>query len=168
MGYILALKLYVVDEAYIEYLWKFEHKVMFNKNQKRPYVGVVYTVNDLNYFVPLTSPKQKHETMDKDIDFRKIARGKYGALNFGNMIPVPAECLQQIDFSKLHGTYKDWILNQYRELKKERETLRETAEKLYAVYMKPVDELTPHEQAVKERCCDFVLLEKLCKEYQAD
>lgn len=80
MGYILALKLYVVDEAYIEYLWKFEH----------------------------------------------------------------------IDFSKLHGTYKDWILNQYRELKKERATLRETAEKLYAVYMKPVDELTPHEQAVKE------------------
>jgi hypothetical protein len=34
--------------------------------------------------------------------------------------------------------------------------------------MKPVDELTPHEQAVKERCCDFVLLEKLCKEYQVD
>jgi len=164
----LVLKMYTVEEAYIAYLWEFEHKVMFNKEQKRPYIGVVYTVNEMNYFVPLTSPKQKHVMMDNDIDFRKIAYGKYGALNFGNMIPVPKECLYQMDFTKLHGNYRDWMLNQYRELKKEREALRYVAENLYDICTRPVDELTPHEQAVKERCCDFLLLEELCKAYYGD
>ena len=166
MGYILRLKLYTVDDNYINFLHQSEEKVMYNKSQKRPYVGIVFNINELNYFVPLTSPKAKHEIMGNDIDFRKIANGKYGAINFNKMIPVPDDCLVLIDVDAEKPPYQYVLWNQLKNVKKDKEIICNTAKKLYDVCMKPVDELTPHEQAVKERCCDFVRLEKLCKEYQ--
>ncbi len=51
------LKIYYLDDDYINYLRKFDNKVAYNKNSTRSYVGVVYTINELNYFAPLSSPK---------------------------------------------------------------------------------------------------------------
>ena len=45
-----TLKIYYLDQDYINYLRKFDSKVAYNKKEMRPYVGVVYTYNDLNYF----------------------------------------------------------------------------------------------------------------------
>ena len=47
------LKIYYLDENYINYLREYDNRVAYNKNQKRPYIGVVYTFNWLNYFAPL-------------------------------------------------------------------------------------------------------------------
>ena len=53
----------------------------YNKKAMRPYVGVVYTYNDLNYFAPLSSPKPKHLKMsEKAIDVFKIDKGNLGVL----------------------------------------------------------------------------------------
>ena len=40
-----TLKIYYLDENYINYLRKYDNRVAYNKNQKRPYIGVVYTFN---------------------------------------------------------------------------------------------------------------------------
>ena len=39
----MNLKLYSIDDEYVEYLRRFDLKVPYNKNKTRPYVGVVYT-----------------------------------------------------------------------------------------------------------------------------
>lgn len=52
-----SLKIYYLDENYINYLGKYDSKVAYNKKMTRPYVGVVYTFNELNYFAPLSSCK---------------------------------------------------------------------------------------------------------------
>ena len=37
-----TLKFYIVKEEYIEYLSQFDDHVSWNKEQKRPYIGIVF------------------------------------------------------------------------------------------------------------------------------
>lgn len=53
---------------------------------KRPFLGIVLTINDFSYYAPLTSPKPKHIKMKDQIDFIKINDGHWGAINLNNMI----------------------------------------------------------------------------------
>ena len=41
-----TLKIYFIDEEYINYLRKIDKNVAYNKNTGRPYIGVVYTYNN--------------------------------------------------------------------------------------------------------------------------
>ena len=67
------LKIYYISESYINYLRQFDKNVAYNKNTTRPYIGVVYTYNNYNYFAPLASPKPKHKNISsKAIDIFKI------------------------------------------------------------------------------------------------
>lgn len=54
------MKLYSVSDKYIQYLRKFDNKVYDNKenNRKfnRKYLGIVLTINELNYYIPMSSP----------------------------------------------------------------------------------------------------------------
>lgn len=56
------MKLVSLSDGYIEFLRKRCPNVMDNKyeerNHTRKYIGVVLTINELNYFVPLSSPKK--------------------------------------------------------------------------------------------------------------
>ena len=58
------LKIYYISEQYINYLRKYDKNVAYNKNSTRPYIGVVYTYNNYNYFAPLASPKEKHKLIN--------------------------------------------------------------------------------------------------------
>ena len=51
-----------VDEDYCNFLRKFDNKVAYNYDYKknRPFVGVLFKINDCKYFAPLSSPKPKH------------------------------------------------------------------------------------------------------------
>ena len=51
------LTLYYIDSDYINYLREFDNRVPYNKNARRPYIGIVYVYNNNNYFAPLSSPK---------------------------------------------------------------------------------------------------------------
>ena len=77
------MRLYHVDDDYIEYLRQFDSRVYDNKNGTRPYVGVALTVEGMEYYIPMSSPKPKHDGMKNSIDFMKMADGqrKMGVLN---------------------------------------------------------------------------------------
>ena len=101
----MKLNLYSVSDKYIKYLMQFDNRIYDNKEDsriyKRKYVGVVLTINDFNYYVPMSSPK-KSDYIDY-IDYeKKIIRNDtktiiriheggrlYGTLRISNMIPVP-------------------------------------------------------------------------------
>lgn len=92
-----TLKIYYLDEGYIDYLRKFDIKVAYNKDTTRPYIGIAYTFDGLNYFTPLSSSKKKHQLMsNKAIDVFKIDDGKLGIININNMIPTPVECISEV------------------------------------------------------------------------
>ena len=62
----------------------------------RPFVLIVFSVNSIHYYDPLTSPKPKHLHMKSQIDFLKINSGEWETINFDNMIPVHPFCLKKL------------------------------------------------------------------------
>ena len=113
------MKFYNVKDDYIQFLRGYDSKVSENKQESRPYVGVVLEIDGIKYYAPFTSPKPKHRKMRNSKDFRKIHNGKYGAINFNNMIPVPDEALILMDINNEPDLqYRRLLQNQYNDIKK--------------------------------------------------
>lgn len=75
------LKLYEISEEYISYISAVDKNVFFVKEKERKhtrkYLGIVYSINGYNYYIPLSSPKNSDYQMDNGI--RKIR---------GSIIPI--------------------------------------------------------------------------------
>lgn len=55
------LKWYIVDKEYVNYLKKYDNKVeniTYNARLK-PYIGIIISINKFNYYVPISSAKEK-------------------------------------------------------------------------------------------------------------
>ncbi len=67
------MKLYTVIDEYIDYLRQFDSKVYDNKKDKRKvmrkYLGIVLTINEMNYYIPMSSPK-KSDLKSKNLLFQ--------------------------------------------------------------------------------------------------
>ena len=164
---ILKFKLVRVDTKYCDYLRIFDNRVAYNKNEKelRPFVGIGFTINDCEYFAPLSSPKPKHLKMHNTIDFFKIENGKLGAINFNNMIPVTKGNYKIIDLNKNNLSSKE---KKYQELLKDQlnwlnENYIQVKNKSYKLYNMYVNQKLSDN--IRNRCCDFKLLEEKCNEY---
>ena len=124
----MKLNLYSVSDKYIKYLRQFDDKIYDNKEEirshKRKYLGVVLTVNEFNYYIPMSSPKKSdYLDFDKKIirnDTKTIIRihesGRlYGTLRISNMIPVPITELQPYIIADEDDLkYKEVILGELR------------------------------------------------------
>lgn len=163
-----SLKLVTVNSKYCEYLRQYDYRVSFNSNEKetRPFVGVLFEINEIKYFAPLSSPKPKHQKMKNTIDFYKIDSGKLGAINFNNMIPVPTSEYIFIDVNenvttKEETNYQELLKDQLSWINGNKYNLMRRAQILYE---KRVNHQLP--TLIEKRCCDFQLLERKCVMYQ--
>ena len=158
------LKIYYIDNDYIDYLRKFDNRVAYNKTKTRPYVGVVYTFNNQTYFAPLSSPKPKHLTMNKKaLDIFKIKDGELGIVNINNMIPTPISCLTEVLPLIKERRYKKLIMEQTTYLNDHK---RELLDKVNFFMLKYNTNKLP--KRIKDRCCDFNILKEKCKDYQKE
>lgn len=161
---IRILRLVKVDSKYCDYLRNFELKVPYNMNQKssRPFVGILFEVNNYKYFAPLTSPKPKHLKMKNTKDFLKLDDGKLGAINFNNMIPVLDDNIQLLDLdNNINTNYSKLLREQIYWLIRNDEVIYDKSRKLYDDYIN-----NKLYKQIKDRCCDFPLLEIKCQDYK--
>lgn len=70
------------------------------KKELRPFIGVLFKVENCMYFAPLSSPKPKHLKLKSKTDFLKLDGGKLGAINFNIMLPVTAKNVVKIDLDQ--------------------------------------------------------------------
>ena len=160
------MKFYHIKDTYIDFLRKYDEKVPENKNESRPYVGIVLTIGDIEYYAPFSSPKPKHKKMRNTKDFRKIGGGLYGAINFNNMIPVVKSALIYINIKSIDDVkYRSLLLNQYRSIVSDADKIKENASELYSLIQKDDAELSVYEQKIKSRCCNLSVLEKVFRQY---
>lgn len=169
------LKWYVVDNEYVNYLKKFDDKVEnINYSERlKPYVGILIKINEINYYVPISSVKEKHYKMNEDMDFIKIMENNriLGVLNLNNMIPIDNENVRILKYKEI---------NEYRKFKNDKEKhqyisflsfelglindkiekIKSNAEELYN------EKINRPNSKLSKRCCDFRLLEEKCKEYK--
>lgn len=138
----MDLNLYCVSDRYIEYLRKFDYRIYDNKKKQRTherkYVGVVITINDFNYYIPMSSPKKsdyidfENKIIRKDTKTIIRMHDKkrlYGTLRISNIIPVPLFELK----------YKDVILSELRYIKSNSKKIIKYANLIYNQKIKNVD-----------------------------
>ena len=137
-----SLILVRLDTEYCNYLRKFDDKVPYNYNEKelRPFVGVLFEVNNCKYFAPLSSPKPKHLKLKSKLDFLKIDNGKLGAINFNNMLPVTENNIIKLDLdkeclTKSEEKYTKLLKEQIYWLNRNDEKLYGRSKKLYDKYI---------------------------------
>lgn len=167
---------YVVDKKYIKYLVSFDSRVGYVEYGERLklHVGILLSIGDFHYYVPISSAKPKHQKMSNSLDFHKLLDEEngylYAVLNINNMIPVPDCCITQLKYNEVE---------QFRSFKNEKEKtdyiyllqkekalidqiqdiLQSKAKKLY---QKCTDK---PESSLASRCCNFKLLEEKCNSY---
>lgn len=164
---IINLKIVRVNSDYCDYLRKFDNKVAYNKHEKelRPFIGILFKIENCEYFAPLASPKEKHIKMKNKIDFLKIKGGELGAVNFNNMIPVKEHNYYLVDLNRTNLSiseqkYQQLLKQQLQWLNEHYNQLKNKSFKLYQLYN---NGRLP--ENIKERCCNFKLLEEKCLEY---
>ena len=164
----MVFKLVKIDYMYCDYLRKYDKRVVYNKGKKelRPFIGVLFSIGDKEYFASLSSPKPKHQIMKNNIDFFKIDNGTLGVINFNNMIPVVESALLLIDIDAMEDSkYQRLLQNQYKCIKADREQIQLTAKRLRDTLFRKDEELNGNDKKIKERCCDLPLLEEVVKHY---
>jgi len=127
---------------------------------------VVHIIEGVKYYVPLSSPKEKHLKMSNAKDFHKIGGGLLGVINFNYMLPV-RDCdliLKDID-KEPDAKYKNLLNDQYAEILKLKNIICAKANDLYVLVQVNDEDLSPNDRKVKTRCCDFKMLESKMKEY---
>lgn len=159
---------YLVDTDYCNFLRKSNPYVPYTIEHKatRPFVGIVFKVNDFHYYAPLSSPKQKHLHMKNQPDFLKINHGEWGVINFNNMIPVPYDCLTKVELritvtdNQQDIAYKNLLSNQLSWCNSHKDAILKQADKLYRI-------MTQGNawDSLSKRCCNFTLDEQQCLSY---
>lgn len=156
-----------VNSKYCDFLRKYENEVPYDAGEKelRPFVGILFNIGNCEYFAPLSSPKPKHSRLANTLDLIKIDNGKLGVINFNNMIPVNKSNYNIIDLNeKTNDKNKSarilLLKNQLRWLNNNRVDIYEKSSNLYKKY---VNNLLPIN--VRNRCCNFILLEEKCRDY---
>lgn len=147
------LKLYTIKNEYVNYL-RADSKlknVFENKDEEgrflRKYLGVVLSIENYSYYVPLSSPKDSDYLIKEG---RRVIRpsvipiirmisidvnGKRelkGTLKFSNMIPVPNDVITYYDISQeVNKDYKILVEKEYEFIKKNRSQIVKNAFVLY-------------------------------------
>lgn len=161
------IKIVKVDANYCNYLRKFDNKVSYNAGEKelRPFIGILFIVENCEYFAPLSSPKKKHKKLKNTLDLVKINNGVYGVVNFNNMIPVTNKNYIEFNLSKKTNIKNEkmrieLLNNQLRWLNSNKKRIYTKSRLLYNLYKE--NKLPKN---VKDRCCNFPLLEEKCNIY---
>ena len=170
-------KLYFITltSNYLKYLGIYENKVSLKAN--RPFIGIVFKVNNKEYFAPLSSPKEKHKRMKTNIDFFKIDKGNLGIINFNNMIPVINNdiCRNKLDLEMLSKSlntddikYFRLLKNQLEYCEKNKNIILAKAEKIYNIFTKNLDKLSESQKKMYRRVNNFKVLEHASKEFEKE
>lgn len=172
------MKLVSLSDGYIEFLRERCPNVMDNKyeerNHTRKYIGVVLTINEFNYFVPLSSPKNydylPNGTIRKsDLFCSRIVLndggGKmhlYGKIVYKSMIPVPDTVITDyVILDEEDEKYRDVVINEYHWISLHLGEIIDKSAKIYRYKYDPRFEKDPR----REKVIDFKEAEKACKIY---
>lgn len=163
-------KIVKMDSKYCDYLRNFDEKVIYNACDKelRPFIGVLFIVGKYEYFAPLSRPKEKHKRLKKQIDLIKIEDGKLGVINFNNMVPVMKNNYVEFNLNKKANDKKEYkrielMKKQLRWLTTNKKEIYTKSKLLYNLYKNNKLALN-----VRNRCCNFILLETKCEDYNKE
>ena len=176
------VRLYSVSDEYINYLRKKFPRVYSNKENTRvhmrKYLGVVIEMDMYKYYIPLSSPKDKHDyividgkkTIRKDsLIVKRIVSGTEdnkelkGTLQIGTMIPVPDDAIELYDVeNEPDQAYKDLVNEEIIYIRKHEKKIIRNAKILYS------KRIAGEENRVVQNCLDFKKMEAECDRWKRE
>ena len=167
------MQLYSVSDEYISFLREKFPRVYSNKENARvhtrKYLGAVIEIDAHKYYIPLSSPKDKHDyimvdgkkTIRKDsLIVMRIVSGTgenkklKGTLQIGTMIPVPDDAITLYDVNnESDQAYKDLVNEEIIYIRKHENKIIKNARVLYS------KRKSGEENRVVQSCLDFIALE---------
>lgn len=158
---------YKIDEEYSKFLQKYEKEhrgitkipnMRYTDRNKFTF-GAVLIVNDINYYVPVSSFIKKQEA---NILIRVVGDEQEikGSLRFNYMIPVPACCVERLIIKDVKDEKYRILLNkEYKFCIDNEERIQKRANKIYEMVM------LNKKQILTDNSCDFRILEAAYNEY---
>lgn len=174
------MKLYVINEKYMDYLHEFDSKVLTYNVEKhqRKFIAIKIKMNGYQYFVPLSSPDFRdyyYENGVKKVQFTRVptikrifngnptAESYLGKLLFNNMIPVPKGSYYEFNiFLEKDQKYKGLLIDQLQALrsKKNQEDIIKRAQTVYKLKTR-----NSSYNYIQYATVDFSRLEGACDKY---
>ena len=178
------LAFYSINIDYLEFLHQKDSEVYYNssyRNSLKPFLGIIIGIDDFNYFIPLTSAKEKHSRMklrtrehllvyEKEPKSRERDHWVYrecnedsnyhifGMLDIKKMIPVPEGLYQKINFDDFDKYYAALLNKEFNFCLEKRRAISKLASNLHKQQLKKGKPLAKH--------CNFLLLENAMKEWK--
>jgi len=161
------LNFYTVDTDYVLYLQKAEkdkrgfsrvpNMAYSDKHKQKFLCGIVLQVNDVDYYVPMTSYKQQ-----KPDNFLIIADNGHivSSLRFNYMFPIPKKLVTvRVIVEEQDLAYRALLAQELRYCIKNQSVIQNFAERTYKRVLLGKD------IGLVVNSCDFLLLEQKCAEY---
>ena len=158
---------YIIDEKYIDFLQKYELKhrgitkvpnIKYKVRDKFSF-GAVLNINDIKYYVSVSSFKKRQEANILIIipgDREEIK----GSLRFNYMIPVPDKCLEKLCIKEIDDEkYRTLLNKEYQFCIKNQDKIQKKASQIYSIVTEN------KKQVLADNSCDFKLLEKAYHKY---
>ncbi len=158
----MKLNFYDIDTEYTNFLREFEDKIPFMeyKDRNKFLCGIVLTVNNINYYVPVSSNKNKY--LSSFMIYDEKSNGKRivtSSLRFSFMFPCPIECITLKDINaEIDVKYKNLTQKEYEYCNKHINQIKKQAIKIYNLSSNEI-------LRKKYNLCNFELLEEKYKEY---
>ncbi len=167
MDIAMDLKFFTVDESYIRYLKGVDTNVPDNYSSTKPFIGILFSINGLDYIAPLTSAKPKHAKIKNGSPtvfkiFDGTPEGDLLALvQLNNMILVTKANITKLDVRSLDLKYQFLLLKEINYIRTHRDRLLKKASKLYELV---VDKKLPNFVKIS---CNFKVLEGASANYKS-
>lgn len=173
------MRLYSISDEYISYLRRNFPRVYSNKEiarvHTRKYLGAVIEIDSHKYYIPLSSPKDKHDytiidgkkmiRKDSLIVMRIVSgtgaeRQLKGTLQIGTMIPVPDSAIELYDIeNETDPVYKALVNEEIIYIRKHEKEIVKKAKVLYS------KRKAGEENRVIQNCLNFKALEEECDKW---
>lgn len=167
------MKWYSVDDEFMDYLRSHESRIPridYGNNKFKPFFGQLFSIGDLIYVTPVSSPKTRHHGIKETLDFIKLYDGKrlIAVVNLRFMFPAYESDLTLVEYKTIDNfrSFDNEIQkNAYIALmKKEMKEIQKKAVDKQARRLYKLKYDYPHNE-VSLRCFDFKDLEQKCVDY---
>lgn len=166
------MKLIEVTDRYINYMKQFFYSTMLdnkenNRKNTRKYLGIIITINGINYFAPLSSPKKSDYDLDgkikksSSIVLRMVKDYSskpqlLGTIKLNNMIPIPNSEIIYYDLSKeTNIKYKNLVIDELYWIQRNTRKIQNAAKTLYNLKINEQDNINSNNEKFHKSIMPF-------------
>ncbi len=142
------MKIVQIDDDYIEMLRRQFPSIMnekrFHRTHSRKYLGIIFTIDNFNYYAPFSSPKVKDYNLDGSIKKNSIfaihmvkdgdngEKVLLGTIKLINMIPIPMKYVLGYSIkNEADLKYRDVVSDEFKWISENQSKISKRARQLY-------------------------------------